>query len=504
MLNDRLAGHDGALFRAAYPSDEAELRQARRDLVALRPKRPPKNSGLPGAIIEAGFSWTLTQWLCERFPRSIEIAWDDDGSAGDPFESMLERLAQPIERDSLLDDTISTQEWCERLHGDATTSLRWLCRRIASLQLSTEVADALFERLDLYCRWALTEPGFSRTELRFPPRDPYFHHGDLQRQVDLPAIVQQPLAATRRLNAEQARTLIETARLSLAVRGRETDPITYAQPETVRLYSLDHGIDIALFSLPPAQRLPLDAYVGFMAARNAVPLAYGGAWLFFDRAEVGINIFPEFRGGESAFLLAQVLRTYRQACGAERFFVDPYQFGRGNTEAIKSGAFWFYYKLGFRPVDPDLRIDAQREKKRLTSHAGARTPAKLLRRFAADQLTWSLTTTSGSQPSPHPEQVSRHAARWIADHHGGDATRARAAASEQIAAFLDVAPSGRWFQQLALSIASLPDLKQWSAKDRRAAAAVLTAKDHPAEWDYIAALQRATRLKAAWAALAPN
>ena len=133
MLNARLAGHDRALFRAAYPSDAAELLQARRDLVALRPKRPPKNSGLPGAIIEAGFSWTLTQWLSERFPRSIEIAWDDGGSAGDPFESMLERLAQPIERDSLLDDTITTREWCERAHGNATTSLQWLCRRIAAL-----------------------------------------------------------------------------------------------------------------------------------------------------------------------------------------------------------------------------------------------------------------------------------------------------------------------------------------------------------------------------------
>ena len=502
MSNLKLADHDRALFRCAYPADAAELHQAQRDLVALQPKRPPKQSGLPGSIVEAGYSWTLTQWLSERFPRSIEIAWDDDGSAGDGFDAMLELIAQPAERDSLLDDTISTQEWCERSHGSHASSLQFLCRRIADLQLSTEISDALFERLDLYCRWVLSESPVTRTHLRFPLRAPHFHHGTLQRHVDLSSTVQQPVPPPQRLQPAQATKLIEAAKLTLAVRGRETDPITYAQPEAVRLYALEHGLDIALFSLPPAQRLPLDAYIGFMAARNSVPLAYGGAWLFFDRAEVGINIFPEFRGGESAFLLAQLLRTYKQACGAQQFFVDPYQFGRGNSEAIKSGAFWFYYKLGFRPVDPDLCDQAQREKKRLTSSPGARTPAAMLRRFAAGELSWRLDETSAQDKAPHPRHVSHHAAEWIASQHEGDAARARDVATKHVAAVLDVAPSGRWFQQLALCVASLPDLGEWSAPDKRAAAAVLTAKDQPAEWNYIAALQKAHRLKRAWAALA--
>ena len=35
-----------------------------------------------------------------------------------------------------------------------------------------------------------------------------------------------------------------------------------------------------------------------------------------------------------------------------RFVVEPSQFGGTNKEGLLSGAFWFYYRLGFRPIDP--------------------------------------------------------------------------------------------------------------------------------------------------------
>jgi hypothetical protein len=44
----------------------------------------------------------------------------------------------------------------------------------------------------------------------------------------------------------------------------------------------------------------------------------------------------------------------RQLLGVEVFSLDPYQIGHENEEGIESGAFWFYRKLGFRPVRPEL------------------------------------------------------------------------------------------------------------------------------------------------------
>jgi len=34
---------------------------------------------------------------------------------------------------------------------------------------------------------------------------------------------------------------------------------------------------------------------------------------------------------------------------ASSFSIEPYQLGKGNDEGIETGAWWFYYKLGFRP-----------------------------------------------------------------------------------------------------------------------------------------------------------
>ena len=41
--------------------------------------------------------------------------------------------------------------------------------------------------------------------------------------------------------------------------------------------------------------------------------------------------------------------------GARAFSIDPYQLGHDNREGLLSGAWWFYYKLGFRPYDPEVR-----------------------------------------------------------------------------------------------------------------------------------------------------
>jgi hypothetical protein len=68
--------------------------------------------------------------------------------------------------------------------------------------------------------------------------------------------------------------------------------------------------------------------------------------------------------------------------GVTLFTVDPYQLGLHNEEAIESGAFWFYRKLGFRPVDADVAKLLATEEKRLRSNPDYRTPARTLRRLA--------------------------------------------------------------------------------------------------------------------------
>jgi len=48
---------------------------------------------------------------------------------------------------------------------------------------------------------------------------------------------------------------------------------------------------------------------------NGVPAGYVELLSFFERAEVGFNLYYTFREGESAWIYAQVLRLFRQVLG---------------------------------------------------------------------------------------------------------------------------------------------------------------------------------------------
>jgi len=115
-------------------------------------------------------------------------------------------------------------------------------------------------------------------------------------------------------------------------------------------------------------------------------MSYGGAWLFGKRSLIGINIFEAFRGGESAFVFAQLLRTYKQAFGAEQFEVEPYQFGKNNPEGLRSGAFWFYHRFGFRPLDKKLFALAEQEHQKILAVKGYRTALEVLKQFTKSNL----------------------------------------------------------------------------------------------------------------------
>jgi hypothetical protein len=361
-------------------------------------------------------------------------------------------------------------------------------------------------------RWRLG--GASRTLTRFPARPTFFQRGPLVRQADLGPLLAKRLPPPRPLPNGAGTALIGVARATLAARARETDTITWANPGEVDLFRLDRGVDIALLGLAPSRRLPVESYFGFVAARNRVPIAYGGGWVFFGRCEIGVNLFPEFRGGESAFIFAQVLRAYRQRFRVEQFLVDPYQFGKGNPEAIRSGAFWFYYRLGFRPTDHALAREAAAEWSRVASRRGHQTSASRLRRFTAAPLFLDvLPLEAGVTPAPdapwHPVAPDLPAlglalTRWIAEQHEGDRLRAQAASVRLARRVLGAPPRSvrgserEWYDRLAPLGAMIPDLGNWPSRDRRQLAAALAAKGGPRERDYALRLKLLPRLRLAW------
>jgi hypothetical protein len=127
-----------------------------------------------------------------------------------------------------------------------------------------------------------------------------------------------------------------------------------------------------------------------MFFKNAVPIGYIECLTLFEHMEVGFNLYYTFREGETAWLYARLLRLFRQLLAVTCFAVDPYQVGHHNEEAIESGAFWFYRKLGFRPANPEVAKLLRSEESKLRADPAYRTPARTLRRLAAGWMLYEI------------------------------------------------------------------------------------------------------------------
>ena len=162
------------------------------------------------------------------------------------------------------------------------------------------------------------------------------------------------------------------------MRYRELYGTTLGDPRSVVRADVGRGVTIYLWNLPPDRRLPLRAYVAGLTLKNGVPINYIEAIGLCEWMEVGFNTFYTFRGGEAGWIYAQVLRCLCHLMGTTCVSVYPYQLGHDNEEAIESGAFWFYRKLGFRPGRADLQrlARARREENRRRSQNTARPRAR--------------------------------------------------------------------------------------------------------------------------------
>ncbi len=210
-------------------------------------------------------------------------------------------------------------------------------------------------------RWELANSPLTRTRNSKSVRGVFYHSepagtGLISRsQVSLAAELARRPPQLKKLSRKQGDEVIELIREVMLVRYRELYGTTLGDPRSVVRADVGRGVTIYLWNLPPDRRLPLRAYTAGLTLKNGVPINYIEAIGLCEWMEVGFNTFYTFRGGEAGWIYAQVLRCLCTLMGTTCVSVYPYQLGHDNDEAIESGAFWFYRKLGFRPGRADLR-----------------------------------------------------------------------------------------------------------------------------------------------------
>ncbi len=214
-----------------------------------------------------------------------------------------------------------------------------------------------------------------------------------RRDVNLNKQVVQSSPPLRKLSSKEGEQALDLAREASTIRYRELYGFTHGDPKHVYHVELGRGVELYLVGLPPEKRLPLRACHAAMIYKNGVPVGYFESLTLFERMESGFNLYYTFREGETAWLYARVLNVMHHFTGATAFTLDPYQIGHENEEGIESGAFWFYRKLGFRPVRPELLALAEKEETKIASRKEYRTPAKTLRELAAGPMIFQLSGT---------------------------------------------------------------------------------------------------------------
>ncbi|MFO1306594.1 MAG: hypothetical protein U1F54_22950 [Burkholderiales bacterium] len=479
--------HEDLLFIVAFPSSLAARRQARSMLraIAQRVRALPRahrarldDSGVAGSVTRHVFPFPIARLLAHGERAAIEWRDVEDESS---LDGVVRPLLAPAAQEAFDSGEFGTREFVELARpADAASELAWLTSRPAT-------ADA-WDDAEVTVAWHLGDSRRSVTHNALPGIAPVVRERMRRPDKDIVAAVATPLEKIELLPRREASRVIECARAALAARCREVNAMTYPNPDEVWWCDLGDGAALAVIGIAPAHRLTLETNTGYLLLSNGMPIGYGGVTPLFRQANTGINIFDPYRGSEAAYLWTQMLRAFHTLYGSRRFVVNPYQFGAGNAEAIQSGAFWFYYRLGFRPADAQVAKQAAREAARLAADRKHRSDARTLRALASCDLYLDLP---GYDPRDFFDEslIARAGAR-AARQLASDPRAVEASARDLGAAHLAdwTRDEQRGFRMLAPIFAGLT----WRGEEDRAALlAMLRAKMLPHERTFALRSQKA-------------
>jgi len=380
-----IRSHEATLFTRAYPKSPEDARRADELLFRFAERvgdspefSEPEVSGIAGTSVTGVFTREVVRQLAERYPKQIDVAWDAYEEP-DRLGPVVARALPMAGEDWPVEAHAPFREWIAAAKSAGCTDLEWL--------LGAVTDDGEFEALQVPITWQIGDANCSRSRMRLPRAELFCHMEPLLKRSDV-SIAAELESAPLVVNRVEAGDILDGILDSSAVRYRQLHGFSHPEEDAVFHCELGRGVEIYFFGVPPQWRLPIRAYHAGMFFKNGVPIGYIELLSICEHAEAGFNLYYTFREGETAWVYARLLHLFRQELGIECFSIDPYQIGLENSEAIDSGAFWFYRKLGFRPVDPEVARFTAREEARMRKTPGYRSSPSTLRKLAADAMVY--------------------------------------------------------------------------------------------------------------------
>lgn len=385
--------HDILLFFCAYPQHARLLKLSEKELkrIAAHLKKSSAtkkslhvNEGLPYTDTITRFSPDLISWL--SLQKDINAIFDSMPEPSLPInEVMIVTLPSLLKEETTAG--LDFEGLMEVLHIKPAHYVSFLLGQLE--QLDPLVRDIIMEHMDVFVKLVPTNLQFSRAFNRIPVQSAYYRQ-ELLKQFDHLQLINEPIPDALVMSKTDHQQLCKVIKYAMPLTQREIDTASYLDEDSVRLFQLERGVMVAIHAMIPQRQLPLESSVGFTLFKNGIPVSYGGTWIFGPRARFGLNIFDAFRGGESGYTLCQLLRVFRQVFSISYFEVESYMFGYANPEGINTGAFWFYYKYGFRPVNKELMKLAKQEKHKIKTRKNYLSSEKTLIRFTQSNMALNL------------------------------------------------------------------------------------------------------------------
>ncbi len=460
-------------------------------------------SGIAGTVISDNFTYDVARWLAQRYPQRLSVEWDFDGQ-GRQMAVTLPRFIPLLADDSLVEADTPLLDYMANAAGGAEKILAWLLQRVANAPLAGLERTSLYDSFGINVLWKLGNSAASRTRARRSVSPMFYHRQPLLRrnQISLAAELGSPPLPVRKLSQREGEEILDLTRAALTVRYRELYGTTRGYPKLVFEAEVGRGVQIFLWGLPPDRRLPLRAYHAGITLKNGIPINYIEGISLFDWMEVGFNTFYAFRDGETAWIYSKVLHFLHQLTSVTCISVYPYQLGHENEEAIKSGAFWFYRKLGFRPGRPELLAITRKEESRMTRDSAHRTSARTLRQLAAGHVFYEFGEgPRGQWDTFSTRRIGLTVQQRMAKEFGGDPEKMQRAMRKKLSQDLKVdwEPGVRLeqsaFENFASGLSLAPEVAQWTTPQKQTLADIIRAKVSADERKYLHLLQQHQELK---------
>jgi hypothetical protein len=481
----------------AYPGDPVVLAAVehilerfaeRADL--LRHREALADSGIAGTTIRFRFFWPSALWLAGRWPDHLVLD-RSDAEAEAAIARALPLLATQTEAAALRERSLPGYAAIDRLRGRGETDGAFLVRRVAAIPGDTFIREAFFDGLDASFELSSGAETPARTHARLALApvafgDPPLH----RRRPDLRAELSRQPPAVRRLSPRAGLRAVELGRAAMATRERDIDGFAYGDARDAWLVDDGDGLAFTLNGVVPERRAVVSATYGSLTLRNGVPIAYLQADLSGRSAALSYHAFATFRGGEVAYTFARMLAMLHHVLGAASFTLDPYQLGKGNDDGIESGAWWFYYKLGFRPRAAAVKRVLRGELARLRASPRHRSSPATLRKLAEGHLVFDLDPRR-PVPLPPTPAIGLRVADRLATH--GDRDRALREANREAMRVTGLRSLDGWtpgerlaWQRWSPLVLTLPGVSRWSAANRRALVGIVRAKGATSETGFLA------------------